>query len=114
MSTHRVALNPEDRLEADIPAQLKQTRIKNRRRQPPAGVEGVLNGKDAAAVQRVIRVQVDLQPPAGRQLEHFAETQVKTRNTRLEDRVRRDQRDRDRSRPAGQVTPERMTRRVGP
>ena len=85
----------------------------NRGGLPPARVEGVLNGKDTAAVQRIVRVEIDLQPAARRELEHLAETKVETRHPRLRRAcsatisgtvaVRR---------AAGQIATERMARRI--
>src|SRR5262245_12496102 len=89
-----------DSLEADVPADLEQPRIENRRRLPPASVEGVLNGKNTAAVQCIVRVEIDLQPPALRELEDLAQTKIETRHPVLEQRVRRDQLHRGGSRAA--------------
>src|SRR5262245_46993021 len=95
-----------------VSADLEQPWIENRRGLPPASVEGVLNGKNTAAVQRIVRVEIDLQPPARRELEHLAQTKVETRHPILEQRVRRNQLHRGGSRATGQIATERMTRRI--
>src|SRR5262245_2991286 len=110
MEVHRSSA--ERGSERNVGADLEEPRVENRRGLPPAGVEGVLNGKNTAAIQRIVRVEIDLQPPARRELEDLAHTKIETRHPILEQRVRRDQLHCRGSRATGQIATERMARRI--
>jgi hypothetical protein len=78
---------PEARSEVERTSDLDQPRIEDLQRRTPARTVGAVHGADGVRVQRVVRVQVDLDA-VPIELEDLRQPQIEAGDTVLEQRLR--------------------------
>src|SRR5439155_17007957 len=69
-------------------AELDQSRIQDRRRTPPRRTVRVVDGENRVRVQRVVDIEIRLQPDATTEIDDLAQPQIELRTTIFEQRLR--------------------------